>query len=77
MKKMLLLGVVIIGLLLSSCSKNYDEYLDQATELQKTANYEEALEALDHAIKQAETADQRVTANITAGNLGPFFSTIS
>jgi TolA-binding protein len=69
MKKGLLLGVVIIGLLLSSCSKNYDEYLNQATELKKAANYEEALAALDNAVKKAETAPQRVAANIKAGDL--------
>ncbi|MEA3285840.1 MAG: tetratricopeptide repeat protein [Candidatus Marinimicrobia bacterium] len=69
MQKVSLLGVVIIGLLLSSCSKNYDEYLSQAAELQNTDNYTQALESLDNAVKKAETADQRVSANIKAGNL--------
>ena len=69
MQKVLLLGVMIIGLLLSSCSKSYDEYVDQAVELQKTSNYVEALESLDNAIKKAETESQRIAANIKAGNL--------
>ncbi len=73
MQKVLVLGVVTIGLLLSSCSKNYEEFLSQAAELQKSENYEQALESLDNAINKAETGDQRIAANIRAGNLAGKF----
>ncbi len=69
MQKMLILGVVVLGLLLSSCSKNYDEYLSQGAEFQKAENYAEAVTAFDNAVKKAENGEQRIAANLKAGNL--------
>lgn len=69
MQKLLLPGVIILGLILSSCGKSYDEYLTQGSELQNTEQYVEALDSYDNAIKKAETSSQRISANIKAGNL--------
>ena len=69
MRKLLIPGLVIIGLMLSSCGKSYDEYLSQGSELKKSEQYDQALESFQKAIEKAETAADRVTANIKAGNL--------
>ena len=69
MKKLLLPGFIILGLLLNSCGKSYDEYLSQADELQAAKDYESALTSIDKAAGKAETGPQRIAANIKAGNL--------
>ncbi|NQV30349.1 MAG: tetratricopeptide repeat protein [Candidatus Marinimicrobia bacterium] len=69
MKKVAILGVLIIGILVNSCGKSYDEYLEQGHEYQTAKNYESSLVSLDNAINKAETGEQRIAANILAGNL--------
>lgn len=69
MKKMVLLGIVVLSMLMISCGKSYDEHLTQGSELQKSKQYDQALESFKSAIEKAETAAQRVAANIQAGNL--------
>ena len=69
MKKVAILGVIFIGILLNSCGKSYDEYLEQGHAYQSDKNYELSLVSLDNAIKKAETGKQRIAANILAGNL--------
>ncbi len=69
MRKLLLPGMVIMGLFLSSCGKSYDEYLTQGSELQKSEQYDQALESFQSAVDKAETAADRIVANIKAGNL--------
>ena len=69
MKKVAILGILIVGILFNSCSKSYDEYLEEGRELQSAKNYEASLVSLDNAIKKAETGEQRIAANILAGNL--------
>jgi tetratricopeptide (TPR) repeat protein len=69
MKKIVILGIIILSMLVISCGKSYDEYLTQGSELQESKNYEASLESYENAINKAETADQRISANIKAGNL--------
>jgi len=69
MRKLLIPGMVIIGLMLSSCGKSYDEYLTQASELQKSEQYEQALESFQNAVDKAESGADRIAANIKAGNI--------
>ncbi len=69
MKKLLLPGIIILGLLFNSCSKSYDEYLSMADDFQSAKSYEPALTTIDKAIAKAETGEQRIAANIKAGNL--------
>ncbi len=69
MKKLAVLGIIMAGVLLTSCGKTYDEYLSQGNELQSAKEYEASLESFDKAIQKAETASQRIAANILAGNL--------
>lgn len=69
MKKLVILGIIILSMLVISCGKSYDEYLAQASEFQNSKDYTASLESYVNAISKAETADQRVAANIEAGNL--------
>lgn len=69
MRKIAILGIVILSMLMISCGKTYDEYITQGTELETSKDYESSLESFDKAIQQAETAPQRVAANILAGDL--------
>lgn len=69
MQKFLLTGLIVISLILSSCGKSYDEYMTQGSEFKTAEQYEQALESYDNAIKQAETGELRISANIEAGNL--------
>ncbi|MCF7822886.1 MAG: tetratricopeptide repeat protein [Candidatus Marinimicrobia bacterium] len=73
MKKFLLLGMVIAGLILSSCGKSYDESMVQGTDHIKAEKYQEALESFDNAIKKASTDVQRVEAKINAGNMSSLY----
>ena len=73
MKKIVILGIIILSMLVISCGKSYDEYLTQGSELQDTKDYEASLESYVNAINKAETAEQRITANIEAGNLAAKF----
>ncbi len=66
---LLLPMVLISGLLLSNCSKSYDEYLNLGNSSKSSEAYVEALEMYQKAIDKAETAEQRINANIMAGNL--------
>lgn len=56
-------------MLFSSCSKSYEDSMSSATELIKSEQYVEALELFDNAVNKAETASERIMANIEAGNL--------
>ncbi len=69
MKKLVVLGIIILSMLVISCGKSYDEYLAQGSELQSSKDYTASLESFENAIEKAETADQRIAANIQAGNL--------
>ncbi len=69
MKRLLIPGVIIIGLMISSCGKSYDDSMKQGAELQTDKEYTLALENYDNAILKAETGAQRIAANIEAGNL--------
>ena len=69
MKKIVILGIIILSMLVISCGKSYDEYLTQGSELQNSKDYESSLESYVNAINKAETGDQRIAANIEAGNL--------
>lgn len=71
MKKQTLLIVMVLlaGLLLSNCSKSYDEYLVLGADLKQAENYTEALASFEKAIAKAETSEQRIKANIVAGDL--------
>jgi len=73
MKKLLLFAVVIIGLMVSSCSKSYDESISEGTELIKAEKYQEALELFDNAIEKAETDAQSIAAKINAANLSSMY----
>ncbi len=69
MKKLVILGIIILSMLVISCGKTYDEYLSQGSELQDSKEYQSSLESYESAIAKAETPEQRVAANIKAGNL--------
>jgi len=69
MKKLIVLAVMILGLMISSCSKSYDESMTEGTEFIKAEKYQEALELFDNAINKAETDEQGIAAKIAAGNL--------
>ncbi len=69
MKKSVILGMVILSMLVISCGKSYDEYLAQGKELQNSKDYTASLESYENAISKAETTEQRIAANIQAGNL--------
>ncbi len=69
MKKLVILGIIILSMLVISCGKSYDEYLVQGSELKDSKDYEASLESFINAINKAETAEQRIAANIEAGNL--------
>lgn len=69
MKKLATLGIIILSFLLISCGKSYDEYLAQGSELETAKDYEASLESFENAILKAETPEQRISANILAGNL--------
>jgi len=69
MKKSLIPLSILTVLVLISCSKSYEASMASATELIKSEQYEEALALYDNAVKKAETASQRILANIEAGNL--------
>ncbi|MCF7826148.1 MAG: tetratricopeptide repeat protein [Candidatus Marinimicrobia bacterium] len=69
MKKLAILGIIILSIMVVSCGKSYDEYLSDGSDLQKSKDYTASLESFENAIKKAETGEQRVAANIQAGNL--------
>ena len=69
MKKLVILGIIVMSMLVISCGKSYDEYLAQGSELQDSKDYEASLESIQKAINKAETAEQRIAANIEAANL--------
>jgi len=69
MKKVTLLGIIIVSMLIISCGKSYDEYLAHGEEMRDSKDYIASLESFQKAIDKAETADQRIAANIQAGNL--------
>ena len=69
MKKLVILGIIIMSMLIVSCGKTYDEYLAQGDEQQTAKDYVLSLESFENAIEKAETAEQRIAANIQAGNL--------
>ena len=69
MKKLVTLGIVVLSMLVISCGKSYDEYLAQGSELENSKDFEASLESFVNAIEKAETAPQRIAANIQAGNL--------
>lgn len=69
MKRTLIPGLIIVALLVSSCGKSYEDSMSSAADLIKSEEYSEALELYDNAVNKAETASQRILANIEAGNL--------
>ncbi len=69
MKKLVTLGIIIVSMLVISCGKSYDEYLALGSEQQNSKDYEASLESFVNAVNKAETGEQRISANVQAGNL--------
>ena len=67
--KLLLPLVLFAGLLVSNCSKSYDEYLVLGEKFKGSEAYTEAVNMYQKAIDKAETAEQRINANTMAGDI--------
>ena len=65
----ILLLIATLGLLVMTCSKSYETYMEQAAGYESSGEYEKAVSAFSKAVDKAEDDLSRVAANEGAGRV--------